>query len=156
MPAVNTKEKAKDKAKGKEQEQPQPQEKAKEKAKGKEQEAGKQAFQCRCLCRHPSHRHPGTGHFKHMDTIAQWNARRCVFRDGHKHMEPLYGIGITHVCGEHLRIEIDGYRRDAGGKIMVPHTIVSKLRAPLDQTVCVTDWSESSWIHWNHWNHWNH
>lgn len=99
------------------------------KALAKEQkEAGKQPMQCRCLCRHPSH-------------LARWTPRRprCAFRDGHKNMEPRFGIGMNHTCEEHLREEIDGYRRDAGGKIMVPHTIVSKLRAPLDPVVHVTD-----------------
>ena len=62
------------------------------------QEAGKQPMQCRCLCRHPSH-------------LARWTPRRprCAFRDGHKNMEPRFGIGISHACEEHLRMEIDGH-----------------------------------------------
>jgi len=99
------------------------------KALAKEQkEAGKQPMQCRCLCRVCAF----------CDGMRS-RRPRCAFRDGHKNMEPRFGIGMNHTCEEHLREEIDGYRRDAGGKIMVPHTIVSKLRAPLDPVVHVTD-----------------
>ena len=107
--------------------------KSKDKAKGKEQGARKPALRCRCLCEHPSHliTHPGIPPI-HRSQYGGEKRPRCVFRDDHKLTEPVDGIGMTHVCAEHLRIEIDRYRRDADGKIMVPHTLVSKLKDPLD------------------------
>ena len=136
MNSIKSKEKAKGNEKG--------MDKGKGRAKGKEKEAVKQPMQCRFLCRHPSH-------------IERWTPRkpRCAFRGGHEDMTACCnfartGIGMSHVCEEHLFIAIDGFRLDAGGKIMVPRTLVSKLRAPLDPTVYVTDHSNDScaYSHW--------
>lgn len=72
--------------------------KSKDKAKGKEQEERKPALRCRCLCEHPSHliTHPGIPPI-HRSQYGGEKRPRCVFR--------LHGIGMTHVCAEHLRIE---------------------------------------------------
>ena len=128
MNSMKDKDKAKGKGKGKE--------KVKDKAKDKEKEAGKQPMQCRCLCRHPSCRIRCES--IRIDAYT-WARPRCALRNDHKNRMPLFGNGMFHMCEEHLRIEIDGFRRDAGGKTMVPDTLVSKLRAPLDPTAYSTD-----------------
>ena len=105
-------------------------------AKGKEKEAVKQPMQCRFLCRLPGH-----------PSSVLCRKPRCAFRGGHENMPACCsfgrtGIGMTHVCQDCLLIAIDGFRVNADMKTMVPHTLVAKLRAPLDPTVYVTDHSD--------------
>jgi hypothetical protein len=97
----------------------------KEKEKEKEKTEGK-LMRCRCHC------------------SVHWCKERCVLRAGHRRVS-CHKVGMTHVCGEHLNIEISGMRRDAGGKIMVPQAIVSELMEPLDPIDHVTDVSNGAY-----------